>query len=62
LPRNWNIHILATDISRQPWTMRARVYDPRELETVTPRQREQYFSTARPLEHFCGQAAQYAIW
>jgi chemotaxis protein methyltransferase CheR len=32
----WNIHILATD----------GLYEPRDVETVAPRQREQYFSKA----------------
>jgi chemotaxis protein methyltransferase CheR len=41
----WNIHILATDVSRQALDHAEHgVYDPRDLETVTPRQREQYFS------------------
>ena len=41
----WNIHILATDISRQALDHAERgVYDERELETVSPRQRESYFS------------------
>ena len=41
----WNIHILATDISR-PALEHAEhgVYDERELEAVNPRQRELYFS------------------
>jgi len=47
----WNIHILATDISRQALDHAEHgVYDPRELETATPRQREQYFSRAG--DHF----------
>ena len=41
----WNIHILATDVSRQALEHAEHgVYEPRDLETVTPRQREQYFS------------------
>jgi chemotaxis protein methyltransferase CheR len=41
----WNIHILATDVSRQALDHAERgVYEPRDLDTVTPRQREQYFS------------------
>jgi chemotaxis protein methyltransferase CheR len=41
----WNIHILATDVSRQALEHAEHgVYEARELETVTPRQREQYFS------------------
>jgi chemotaxis protein methyltransferase CheR len=41
----WNIHILATDVSRQALDHAEHgVYDARELETVNPRQREQYFS------------------
>jgi len=52
----WNIHILATDISARPLDHAEHgVYDPRELETVTPRQREQYFFPRR--RTFCGQAA-----
>lgn len=43
----WNIHILATDISRQALEHAEQgVYDPRELESVPLRQREQYFSRA----------------
>jgi chemotaxis protein methyltransferase CheR len=42
----WNIHVLATDISRQALEHAEHgVYEPRDLETVTPRQREQYFSS-----------------
>ncbi|HZU31639.1 MAG TPA: protein-glutamate O-methyltransferase CheR [Candidatus Angelobacter sp.] len=51
----WNIHILATDVSREALNHAEHgVYEARDLETVTPRQREQYFSrtgeyyTARP--------------
>ena len=41
----WNIHILATDVSRQALDHAERgVYEPRDLETATPRQREQHFS------------------
>lgn len=42
----WNIHVLATDISRQALEYAEHgVYEPRDLESVTPRQREQYFSS-----------------
>lgn len=41
----WNIHILATDVSRQALEHAEHgVYEARELEAVSPRQREQYFS------------------
>ncbi|HLW54178.1 MAG TPA: protein-glutamate O-methyltransferase CheR [Candidatus Angelobacter sp.] len=41
----WNIHILATDISRQALEHAEHgVYDAREVEAMPPRQREQYFS------------------
>jgi chemotaxis protein methyltransferase CheR len=41
----WNIHILATDVSRQALDHAEHgVYDSRELETVAPRQRDLYFS------------------
>lgn len=41
----WNIHILATDVSREALDHAERgVYEPRDLETATPRQREQHFS------------------
>jgi chemotaxis protein methyltransferase CheR len=41
----WNIHILATDISRQALTHAERgVYPARELQNVNPKQREAYFS------------------
>jgi chemotaxis protein methyltransferase CheR len=41
----WNIHILATDVSRQALDHAEHgVFEPRDMETVTPRQREQYFS------------------
>ena len=41
----WNIHILATDISREALDHAEHgIYDARELEALNPRQREQYFS------------------
>jgi len=41
----WNIHVLATDVSREALQHAEHgVYKPRDLEQVTPRQREQYFS------------------
>src|SRR5215813_4666851 len=41
----WNIHILATDVSRQALEHAEHgVYDPRELETISPRQRDLNFS------------------
>lgn len=41
----WNIHILATDISRVALEHAEHgIYDARELDSVPPRQREQYFS------------------
>ena len=41
----WNIHILATDISREALDHAGRgVYTDREMEPVPPRQREAYFS------------------
>jgi chemotaxis methyl-accepting protein methylase len=41
----WNIHILATDVSRDALEHADHgLYEPRDLETVAPRQREQYFS------------------
>jgi chemotaxis protein methyltransferase CheR len=41
----WNIHILATDISRQALQQAERgLYPARELATLTPRQKELYFS------------------
>jgi len=41
----WNIHILATDVSRPALDHAEHgVYEPRDLDTVNPRQREQYFS------------------
>jgi len=47
----WNIHILATDVSRAALDHAEQgAYDPRDMETVNPKQREQYFSRAG--EHF----------
>ncbi len=47
----WNIHVLATDVSRQALDHAEQgIYDARDLSTVSPRQREQYFS--RTGEHF----------
>lgn len=47
----WNIHILATDVSRQALEHAEHgVYGARELEAVSQRQREQYFS--RSSAHF----------
>jgi chemotaxis protein methyltransferase CheR len=41
----WNLHILATDISRQALQHAERgIYPERELEAVTPRQKEAYFT------------------
>jgi chemotaxis protein methyltransferase CheR len=41
----WNIHILATDVSRQALDHAELArYDARELDAVTPKQRELYFS------------------
>src|ERR1700751_5007832 len=41
----WNIHILATDISRQALDHAEHgIYDAREMESVSTRHREQYFS------------------
>ena len=41
----WNLHILATDISRQALTQAERgLYPARELTAVNPRQKEAYFS------------------
>jgi len=43
----WNIHVLATDVSRQALEHAEHgVYEPRDMETVSLRQREQYFSSA----------------
>jgi chemotaxis protein methyltransferase CheR len=43
----WNIHILATDVSREALDHAEKgMYATRELEPVSPRQREQYFSAA----------------
>jgi len=43
----WNIHILATDISRLALTFAEHgVYPARELEAVTPKQKEAYFTRA----------------
>jgi chemotaxis protein methyltransferase CheR len=47
----WNIHILATDISRKALDHAEHgIYDARELDTVNPRQRELYFS--RSNDHY----------
>jgi chemotaxis protein methyltransferase CheR len=41
----WNIHILATDISRQALEHAEQgIYGAREVESVSPRQRDLYFS------------------
>ena len=41
----WNIHILATDISRRALDAAEHgIYSTRDLEPVNPRQRDQYFS------------------
>src|SRR5262245_2532122 len=41
----WNIHILATDISRQALDhAELGIYEARELEAVSPKQRELHFS------------------
>jgi chemotaxis protein methyltransferase CheR len=43
----WNIHILATDVSRSALDHAEQgIYTARDLEPVSPRQREQYFSGA----------------
>ena len=43
----WNIHILATDVSRDALEHADHgLYEPRDMETVALRQREQYFSKA----------------
>jgi chemotaxis protein methyltransferase CheR len=43
----WNVHLLATDISRQAlqWAEKG-FYDAREMEPVSPERRERYFSHA----------------
>jgi chemotaxis protein methyltransferase CheR len=43
----WNVHLLATDISRQAlqWAEKG-FYDAREMEPVSPERRELYFSRA----------------
>jgi chemotaxis protein methyltransferase CheR len=47
----WNIHILATDVSRQALDQADHgIYGVREMEAVPPRLREQYFS--RTGDHF----------
>ena len=41
----WNIHILATDVSRQALQVAERgVYPARELSALNPRQKEAYFT------------------
>ena len=41
----WNLHILATDISRQALALAERgVYPARELDALTPKQKEAYFT------------------
>jgi chemotaxis protein methyltransferase CheR len=41
----WNIHILATDVSRQALDHAENgIYDARQLETISSRQRDLYFS------------------
>jgi chemotaxis protein methyltransferase CheR len=41
----WNIHILATDVSRKALDHAEQgIYDPRELDPLTPKQREMNFS------------------
>jgi chemotaxis protein methyltransferase CheR len=43
----WNIHILATDVSREALERAEHgIYGAREVESLNPRQREQYFSRA----------------
>ena len=43
----WNIHLLATDVSREALDHAEKgEYEARELEPLNPRQREQYFSAA----------------
>ncbi|HET9180841.1 MAG TPA: protein-glutamate O-methyltransferase CheR [Candidatus Angelobacter sp.] len=40
----WKVHLLATDISRQALTCAEQgIYDPRDMEPVSLRHREQYF-------------------
>jgi len=47
----WNIHILATDVSREALDHAEHgIYDAREVEALNPRQREQYFS--RTNDHY----------
>src|SRR5258708_6398715 len=47
----WNIHILATDVSRTALDHAEHgVYAPREVEVIPPKQREQYLS--RSGEHY----------
>jgi len=44
----WNIHILATDVSRQALTFAERgLYPARELAALSPKQKEQYFTRMR---------------
>jgi chemotaxis protein methyltransferase CheR len=41
----WNIHLLATDVSREALDHAEHgIYSAREIEALNPRQREQYFS------------------
>lgn len=41
----WNIHLLATDVSREALDHAEHgIYGAREIEALTPRHREQYFS------------------
>lgn len=41
----WNIHVLATDVSRRSLEFAEHgIYTERDLENLLPRQREQYFS------------------
>lgn len=41
----WNIHLLATDVSREALEHAEHgIYGPREVEALSPRHREQYFS------------------
>ena len=56
----WNIHVLATDISREALDHAEHgVYDARDLESVAPRQREQYFSRT---ESITWSSRACAIW